>query len=74
MKGLEGRAAAFYLEPKVAGRSNLGDGREGKLEQRVSRKIDTEGNMRGELWWRRRTLVTRKTTQRHTQMLITMKS
>ena len=32
MKGLEGHAVAFYLEPKVAGRCNLGGGREDKLK------------------------------------------
>jgi hypothetical protein len=54
MNGLEGYAVAFYLEPKVMRRCNLGGGGEDKLEQRFSRKIDTEGNMSGELWWRRR--------------------
>jgi hypothetical protein len=40
MKGLEGYVVAFYLEPKVMRRCNLGGGREDKLEQRFSRKIE----------------------------------
>ena len=47
MKGLEGHAVAFCLEPKVARRCNLGGGREGELERGASRRIDTEGNMDG---------------------------
>lgn len=75
MKGSEGHAAAFYLEPKVARRSNLGGGGEDKLERRVSRKIDLEGNEEGRaLVEGTNSLMTRTTTHHHAQMLMTMKS
>jgi hypothetical protein len=74
MKGPEGHAAVFYLEPKVARRSNLGGGGEDKLERRVSRKIDTEGNVEGRALVERTNSLMTRTTHRHAQMSMTMKS